>query len=180
VAGAVVVLALSACGDDRPGPVLPPVPSSGSASATASPAPSPSVRPTGTAEEQILGQYRRFWTEALPSALAAPEPERRDILRTVVAEPLLAELLRVARLFDVKNEVANGIPVLIHQTVSREAREAVVVGCVDMSTAVRTDRQTGKITYRGKPRDPTHAYFTVGSDGVWRVYSLDEPEGSRC
>jgi hypothetical protein len=171
----VAVLGAAGCSGDQKGPVDPPVPSS-SVSAT----PSASASPTGTAEEQILAQYRRFWTEALPATFTAPIDQRREVLEPVAADPLLPELLRLANGFDDKNEVASGTPVVLKQTVSRSGGEAVVSGCLDMRPAIRADRTTGRVTYRGKPRDPNQAYFKLAADGTWRVYALDERPGSEC
>jgi hypothetical protein len=180
VAGAVVVLALSACGDDRPGPVLPPVPSSGSASASASPAPSLSVRPTGTAEEQILGQYRRFWTEAYPAMIVAPATERSGILQPYVTEPLLGALLETARQFDRRNEESVGAPELSQLVVSRRAGEGVVVGCVDFTHVPLVNRSTGEVIDDKPLHVGSEMHLRRGRDGLWRGYRLFQPEGSRC
>jgi hypothetical protein len=175
VAGAVLVLGASGCtGDSGKGPVDPPLPPSTPAS------PVPSVSPTGTAEDQILAQYRRFWTETLPAVFAAEPNQRRAALGPVAADPLVPELLRLARGFDDKNEVASGTPVVLQQMVSRSGREAIVFGCLDMRMTIRTDRATGRVTFRGQSRDPDQAYFKIGDDGIWRVYALDQRPGSKC
>ncbi|HEY0357969.1 MAG TPA: hypothetical protein VGD11_05275, partial [Mycobacteriales bacterium] len=85
VAGAFVVLVAGGCSGDGKGPVDPPPPSTASVT--------PSAPPTGRAEEQILAQYRRFWTETLPAAQAAPAERRRTILAEVAMEPALSFLL---------------------------------------------------------------------------------------
>jgi hypothetical protein len=131
-------------------------------------------------EEQILAQYRRFWTETLPAIFAAPPDQRVHILEPVAADPLLPELLRLANGFDEKDQVASGTPVVLKQVVSRKGREASVFGCLDMRPAIRTDRTTGRVTYRGRPRDPNQAYLRLDADGTWRLYALDERPGSKC
>jgi hypothetical protein len=174
VAGAVVVLGASGCTTDGKGPVDPPAPSSSAASVT------PTSSPSGTVEEQILAQYRRFWTETLPALFAARVEDRTALLRPVVTDPLLPALLRTAGDLDRKGQQATGFPILITQSVSRRGSEAIVVGCMDSSKASVKDRATGQEITRGRPRDPTEAFFKVGNDGVWRVYSLNERKGSRC
>lgn len=177
VAGAVVVLGAAGCSGDAKGPVDPPIPSATSSTASVA----PTASPTGTAEEQILAQYRRFWTEALPAAFEAPSDRRRNVLEAVTTDPLLPELLRLAAGFDDNNQVASGTPVVLKEVVSRSSRlEAVVFGCLDMRLAIRTDRTSGRVIYRGQRRDPNQAYFRLGTDGAWRAYALDERPGSKC
>jgi hypothetical protein len=176
IAGAVVVLDVTGCSGDGKGPVDPPVPSATSSAASVA----PTASPTGTVDEQILAQYRRFWTETLPAVFAATPDQRRHVLEPVAADPLLPELLRLAREFDDNNEVASGSPVVLKQMINRRGREVIVFGCLDMRPAIRTDSATGRVTYRGKPRDPNQAYFRAGADGTWRVYALDERPGSKC
>jgi hypothetical protein len=138
------------------------------------------VRPTGTAEEQILGQYRRFWTETYPTVFSAPADERRALLSPVVGEPLLSELLRIASERDRAGKSTRGTPVLTEPVVSREGGLAVVSDCVDLTDVVLVDRSTGAVTEDGPDRKPTDTYLRRGSDAVWRVYSLNEPRGYRC
>jgi hypothetical protein len=142
--------------------------------------PSPSAKPTGTAEEQILAQYRRFWTDAFPRAFAAPADQRRTILSPVVTETLLSELLRVAREIDEKGQISKGVPVLLEQAVTRERANAVVLGCLDMSAVVEIDEATGKVVHRGPPTDSTTTFMKRERDEVWRAYALGEPTGSPC
>jgi hypothetical protein len=154
--------------------VDPPAPPTASASAT------PSEPPTGTAEEQILAQYRRFWTEAYPAVFAAPSAKRRLILEPVVDDPLMAELLRIARGYDRRNKESSGTPVLIAPEVILKGHQAVVAGCVDMTSVILRDRTTGKITDQGPLRIASETYFKDDSHGAWQAYALNEPRGKSC
>ncbi|MCW2609351.1 MAG: hypothetical protein JWM15_597 [Cryptosporangiaceae bacterium] len=175
VAGAVLVLGASGCtGDSGKGPVDPPLPPSTPAS------PVPSVSPTGTAEDQILAQYRRFWTDIYPAVFLAPEVARRQILSPVVVDRLLSELLRIAGEFDRRNQQSTGRPVLSDEVVNRRAGVAVVAGCVDMTDVVLKDKSTGKVVDEGPMRAFTQTFFKVSDDGVWRAYALRDPPGARC
>ena len=176
IAGAVVVLDVTGCSGDGKGPVDPPVPSATSSAASVA----PTASPTGTVDEQILAQYRRFWTETLPAVFAASADERPAMLRPVVTDPLLPALIESADELDQQGRLSTGSPVLIRQSVTRRGSEAIVVGCMDSSRARVTDRATGRPITRGRRRDPTETYFKLENDGVWRVYSLNEPKGTRC
>jgi hypothetical protein len=177
VAGAVVVLGASGCSRDDKGPVDPPTQPSPTVSAVS---PSLTPSPTGTAEEQILAQYRRFWTETLPMALAAPAVERPRVLAPVVSDPLVPELLRVASLFEKRNQRPTGSPNLIRQAVYRKGSSAIVVGCIDESGFFLTDKATGETSGRGRARAPSQTRLKKGTDGVWRVYSVKDLAGQRC
>jgi hypothetical protein len=178
VAGAVVVLVLAGCGDDSPGPVLPPVPSSGSPSASASR--SPSAKPTGTAEEQILAQYRRFWTEVYPAMMVAPAGQRRAILQQLITQPLLKALLETADEFDRRNQESRGAPQLSNIAVSRRGNEGMAVGCVDFTNVPLVDKRTGEIIENRPLRVSSQMNLKRGPDGVWRGYRHYEPREDRC
>jgi len=150
-------------------------------SASPSPSPSPSaVAPTGTAEEQILAQYRKFWTEALPAAFAAPAAQRRSILAPVVMDPLLKRLLEDVSALDAKHQTSRGRPTLVKHVVTRTGASATVFGCLDFSKTAIVDRSTGRIVEPGNPRYPLRTRFARGSDHVWRAVALDETEGAKC
>jgi hypothetical protein len=174
VAGAVVVLGASGCTSDGKGPVDPPVPSSAAVSVT--PRPSPS----GTVEEQILAQYRRFWTEALPAAEAAPPSRRTEILAAVVMEPALSYFVRGIAELDRVGERAYGHAVPVRETVKRRGSTALVTGCLDGSQAGRREAASGRILSRGVEREAVLVTLRAGSDEVWRVFQTGFPETSKC
>jgi hypothetical protein len=175
-----VVLGASGCTGGGPGPVDPPLPQSSESSTASSLQRSPVASPSGTAEEQILSQYRRFWIETYRSAFAAPSSRRASVLQPVVADPLRAELLRLAAAQDRLLRTSTGLPRLLRQVVSRNGGEAVVFGCLDMSGVVVVDRRTSKEVARGPSKGVTNTYFRRGADGVWRANALNQPVGAKC
>ena len=177
VAGILVALALSGCGDDPPGPVLPPLPPSASPSTSSSSA-SPSVRPTGTAEQQILAQYRRFWREMYTGVEAVRSGDRDAFLRPVVAEPLLSELLRVAREDEHKGVRLHGKPRILDPTLTRQGGEAVVSDCVDFTDVVLVGKSPPSEAAPQRKVIDTH--LRRAADGVWRVNSLNDVKDYQC
>jgi hypothetical protein len=174
-----MVLAVSGCTDEGPGPVLAPLPPS--ASPTRSPSPSPTqAKPTGTPEQQVLAQYRRFWTEIYVGVYSRPARDRKEFMSPVVTEPLLSELLRIARELDREGKTGRGTPVPLEPTLTREGHLAVVTDCLDVSSVVTVDRSTGNATHEGPNHRPVETYFRRGTDGVWRVESLNDPKGYKC
>jgi hypothetical protein len=175
VAGAVLVLGASGCtGDSGKGPVDPPLPPSTPAS------PVPSVSPTGTAEDQILAQYRRFWTETLPAAQSAPPEARRSILAAAAMEPALRSLLDGIRDLDRTGEKAYGHLVPVGETLKRRRDIALVTGCLDSSEAGTTDAKSGRVVSRGPGREAVLVTLKAGEDSVWRVYQTGFPKDQRC
>jgi hypothetical protein len=148
--GIAAILVVPGCADEGPGPVLPPVPPSQSPSASSSPSPT-HVTPTGTAEQQILAQYRRFCTKTYPAFFAVPAEQRAALLSPVVTEMLLSELLRGARELDRQGRRSTGTPVLLSEAVTRDGANAVVFGCLDMSDVVVINTQSGEVVGTGQP-----------------------------
>jgi hypothetical protein len=176
VAGAVVVLGVAGCSGHERGPVDPPVPPT--APTTASGA--PSVSPTGTVEEQILAQYRRFWTETLPAAQAAPVERRKAILAEAAMEPALSFLLDGILELDRSGERAYGHLIPAGETVKRLRGTALVTGCLDSSHAGTIDAESGRVLAKGPGREQVLVTLKVGSDSAWRVYQTGFPDGRRC
>jgi hypothetical protein len=139
------------------------------------------VRPTGTAEQQILAQYRRFWREMYTGVEAVRSGDRDAFLRPVVAEPLLSELIRVARERDRKGTQLRGTPAVIDPVVTRQGGSAVVSDCVNLTDVVLVNRSTGKVVGgQGTDRRAIDTYLRRGADAVWRVYSLNDVKDFEC
>ena len=173
IAGAVVVLGVTGCSGDGTGPVDPPVPTTATVT--------PSASPTGTAEEQILAQYRRFWTETLPAAQAASgDRERTRILAPVVMEPALRLLIGGMAKLDRQGQQAYGQDVPIREVVERQGGTALVTGCLDSSQTGVADRATGERLTVGVPTNPVLVTLKRGDDAVWRVFGTRFPGGRRC
>jgi hypothetical protein len=176
---AVTVLAVPGCTDEGPGPSLAPLPPTSSKSSSPSPSPT-QAKPTGTAEQQILAQYHRFWTEIYVGVYSRPARDRKNFMSPVVTEPLLSELLRIAGEVDRKGLLGQGTPVPLAPAVSREGGFAVVSDCVDLTDVVTVDRTTGKVTHAGPDRRAIETYLGRGADGVWRVRALNDLKDSKC
>jgi hypothetical protein len=177
-AGTAVVLGAAACSGGDPGPVPPPVPPASTGSGATS---SPQVSPTGTVEEQIIAQYRRFWLEALPAAQAAPPDRRKAILAPVATEPALSFF--VAGIYHDEEEMGQktyGHFIPLTETVKRRGGVALVTGCIDTSKAGKKDATTGRILTRGSGREAMLATLLRGSDSVWRISETGFPKETRC
>jgi hypothetical protein len=139
------------------------------------------VSPTGTVEEQILGQYRRFWTEALPAAQAASDDRgRSQILAPVAMEPALTLLIRGMAKLDREGQRAYGHDVPLRESVERQGSTALVTGCLDSSRTGVADRATGERLTVGVPTNPVLVTLKRGADGLWRVFGTKFPGGHRC
>jgi hypothetical protein len=179
VAGAVVVLGASGCtGGSGKGPVDPPVLSPTPSSPAASIAPTGS--PTGTVEEQILAQYRRFWTDVLPTAEAAAPSQRKSILATVAMEPALSFFVDGIAELDRAGQRGYGHAVPVTETLKRRGGTALVTGCLDGSQAGRRDGASGRILTRGAKSEVVLVTLKVGDDKLWRIYQTGFPETAKC
>jgi len=177
---------LAGCNDGPGKPADVPTRGAGATSATpvsVSPSPSPSpssVTPTGTVEEQILAQYRKFWTEALPAASAAPAAQRRAILSPVAGEPALSRLLGVMSKLDAEGKRAYGRMISLQPTVQRGGAVALVRSCFDSSGSGELDIKTGRKLTVGPKRELILTTLKRSPDGSWRVTSIGQPKDSSC
>jgi hypothetical protein len=139
------------------------------------------VSPSGTAEEQILAQYRRFWTDSLPSAQAASDANTRSrLLAPTVMEPALSLLVEGMAGLDRKGKRAYGYDIPLREVIERKGDTALVTGCLDSShTGVKEDRTGRKLTV-GVPTNPVFVTLKRASDRIWRVYGTQFPGGRRC
>jgi hypothetical protein len=133
-----------------------------------------------TAEQQILAQYRRYWTTAFPAAAAAPRAGRRAILQPVVTEPGLSTTLAWLMGLDGAGESVYGRAAPITQTLEEQGELVLARGCLDSSQTGKLQARSGKIITRGLRREAVLMWFKLDSDGVWRVYGSYFPKGARC
>lgn len=177
----VAVLAVSGggCnGDDKDRYGKPPSdgPPTTASSGSASPSPSASL----TDEQQILAQYRKFWTEALPKAFAAVPSARRSVLTSATMDPELSVLLQNMAIQDNAGERGYGSSIPLRQTVETNASVSLVRGCLDSRDAGVLSVKTGKKLTRGPAQNPVLVNLKRGSDRVWRVSFVSYPGGSKC
>jgi hypothetical protein len=96
----------------------------------------------------------------------------------VVAEPLLSELLRIAREDERKGVRLRGRPELLDPTLTRQRGEAVVSDCVDFTDVVLVGASTPRET--GPQRKVIDTHVRRDADGAWRVFSLDDVKDYEC
>jgi hypothetical protein len=136
--------------------------------------------PTGTAEEQVVALYRRYFTTALPAAAAAPRAERRAILEPLMGEPGLSGALALLLSIDRAGQRLYGQAVPVSHVVQLRDGAAVLKGCINSYEMGRIDVATGKYVTRGQPREAVLMTFKRGEDGTWRVYGAYFPKDPRC
>jgi hypothetical protein len=161
VLGALALAVLPACGGSEP------------------PA-EPSASKSASAEDQILGQYRKLWTETLPAATAADADARQAILAATLTEPALTRALAGLARLDQNGQTQYGHDVPLRQTVRRAGRNAVVTGCLDSSKAGAVDRKTGRKVNRGSATNPVTVTFVQDPDGVWRASTTTFANTKTC
>lgn len=149
---------------------------SGSSAAPSSPDPSAAGPPS----QQVLAQYRAFWS-VLPAASAAPAGERQAMLAPYAADPELTSVLQGMREADHQGTVFYGrdVPRPTIRSVSSVQGIAVIRDCQDSSHAGNKDRRTGRRLTVGVARHLVVATMNLGPDGRWRVASVSY-EKSKC
>jgi hypothetical protein len=177
-AAVTLLFVLLASGCTNAGGVIRETPTAGTTSGAASPLSSPS--PTATSEaSRILAQYRAFW-QALTPASEAPAEERRQMLEPYATDPELTRALSGMRASDNLGQVLYGQVVARPQITKIDRGLASLRDCQDASEAGRKQRDTGRIITRGTSSDVALVTMKRGSDGVWRVATVEYPRGARC
>jgi hypothetical protein len=139
---------------------------------------SPAVSATPTTEqERILAQYRGYWA-ALSPASEAPVAQRKGILEPYATDPALSTALRGIRAAENLGQVYYGVIATHPEITKLTGGDASVRDCQDASKAGRKERDTGKIVTRGTTHDLALVTLKRGSDGVWRVATVDYPGGA--
>jgi hypothetical protein len=142
----------------------------------------PAVEPTKSvsAEDQILGQYKKLWTETLPQATAAAANARKKILAATLTEPALSRALAGLTKLDQNGQTQYGKDVPLRQSVRRSGKTAVVTGCLDSSQVGAVDRRNGRKINKGPATNPVTVTFTEGPDGVWRASNTEFRNTQKC
>jgi hypothetical protein len=185
VAGAVIVLVLGGCSTSAATPEGTPTPAvpvgSTSASASASPtAVSSQIASTGTAEEEILAEYRRLWRQVIPAAAAAKPADRRALLEPVLMDPALSEHLAWLIKLDRAGQKSVGRSEPLAEVIQRQGDTAVVKGCLDSSNVATVEVESGTYVGRGLPHEIVVVTFERADDGKWRVSGWKFPKDPRC
>jgi hypothetical protein len=138
------------------------------------------VSPIGTEEQQIVAQYVKFWTKALPAAFAATAPRRKSILAPTTANPQLDLLLNNMAALDASGERGYGTDVPLDQSVRRDAGSAIVRGCLDSTKSGIADDRTGELVTRGVRQNPVQVSMSKNFDGIWRISAVIYTGGRSC
>jgi hypothetical protein len=183
VAGALIVLVLGGCStshatpEGTPTPAVPVTSTSVSASPTAV---SSQVASTGTAEEEILAEYRRLWRQVIPAAAAAKPADRRALLAPVMMDPALSEHLAWLIKLDRAGQKSVGRSEPLTEVIQRQGDTAVVKGCLDSSNVATVEVESGAYVGRGLPHEVVVVTFERADDGKWRISGWKFPKDPRC
>jgi hypothetical protein len=165
---------LVACTSETP----PQVPSPTSLS-VASTSPTTAARPSApTEDQQVLRQYAAFWT-VITSASQAAASRRPALLAPYATEPELSRLLRGLLATDAAGQRQYGAAIPRARVVSIRGATASVADCQNAAGAGLASRTTGERLTRGVVRNPVNATLLRGSDGRWRVSTVEFTKG-RC
>ena len=145
------------------------------ATVSAAPAPmsaSPSPTTTASDADAILAAYREFFARQTEISLA-PKEQRRVLLEPFTTNPALDRVLRGMFAAGALGEVGYGAPKVAPTVHNIDGDDATVKDCQDTSKTGRKKRESGKITTRGLAGDNVTTQMRRGTDGVWRVASVD-------
>jgi len=143
---------------------------------TTSATPTPSSMPT-TEAQRVLAQYNAFWKILTPVSQASFE-QRPAMLKPYATQPVLSRTLRGMRASDNLGQVGYGEIVTRPKIVKIEEGVATIRDCQDASRHGRKQRDTGKVVTRGTEHDLAIVTVKRGSDGIWRVATVDYPGGA--
>lgn len=141
---------------------------------------SASGAPSGTDDERVLHQYRKFWTSTLPAAYAAPAGKRQAVLGRVVTAELVAPLMERISKLEATGRTAYGSDSPISEQIEYSKRVGgyvLVRGCLDSSRTGVAELTSGRILTVGVPHNPVRVNLRRTADGEWLVSSLHFPGG---
>jgi hypothetical protein len=153
-----------------------PVPTSVAASGPTATATGTPGRSTVPVADQVLAQYTAFWTVITPAS-RAPAARRRAILAPYATDPELSRLLRGLVAAEAVGEGQYGAEVPRARVTSVRGDTAAVIDCQDASNAGKLSLETGKKLTRGVARNPVNATLRRGTDGRWRVATVEFTRG---
>jgi hypothetical protein len=159
ISGALTLLGVPACGEpaaerDKPKPV--------------------------PADQQILAQYRKLWTETIPAATAATASARKPILAATMTDPALSDVVTRYQNLEKAGRRSYGRIIPLRQAVTVSGKTAVVDGCLDESNSGVANRKTGQKLTKGVATSPVRLTFVEGPDGLWRVSKTAFPVSKSC
>jgi hypothetical protein len=169
-----LLAALAACGSDERAGSLPadaPRPSDRSYSPT-------TPRPTTSADEQILAQYKRYLAALFTARTAAPGTRER-LLGAVAGEPLRRRIVKNMKAQDDQGVTFWGSPpTILSATVTITGQEAQIHSCLDDSSHGQLDTASKAKLTIGPPRNPSIAKLSKREQGPWLVTAIAYPGGT--
>jgi hypothetical protein len=162
IPGALALLGVAACGGPAPGGDKPKPPAA------------------AAADQQILAQYRKLWTQTIPAATAAKAGARRSILAVTMADPALSDAVKGYEQLDRKGQRYYGREIPLRQSVSVSGKTGVVRGCLDSSRSGAADASTGRKLNRGVSTNPVTVTFQQATNGVWRASGFKWDNTKKC
>lgn len=181
---AVLLLCVTACGDDSDGLDLSEPTTQATSTATTAVTPSTTPTPSDSTpvnpeEQQILAQYRAFYA-AVDAANADPA-KVRDLLAPVATDAQLEQAASAVLGTSVAGETVYGEVVLNPRVASIDSDVAFVHDCQDTSKTGRSGPDGNALTV-GLPEDSIKTTMTRGADGIWRASATEavQPENLYC
>ena len=184
-------LALTGCargtGVDSSGGPLPSTTSGMTPSSSSSVPPNPQTTPTSPSSQSIsaltasaiLTQYRAFFAALTPASKATPAV-RYAMMKKVSAEPELTRLLGGIAAAQRVGEVFYGEDLVRPQIIRVSGVHATLRDCADTSQHGRLKIATGKRVTVGYKNDLAIVTMIHGSDGVWRVATVESKPAGSC
>ena len=127
----------------------------------------------------VLTQYRAFFAALTPASKATPAV-RYAMLRKVATEPELTRLLGGIAAAQHVGEVFYGRDLVRPQIVRVTGMNATLRDCADTSQHGRLKVATGKRVTVGYKNDLAIVKMIRGSDGVWRVATVESKPAGSC
>ena len=154
--------------------------SSPSAATTRSPsvAPTPVPKPL-TEKQKVLAGYEAFWESFGPLGQMSAA-ERPAALRAVAVEPLIAATLKELARRDAANQVSYGRTGTRPEVSLLQGASAAVRDCQNTSASGLMDKTTGKKLTVGVPAYLRLSEMKRGTDGVWRITTINAYPNAKC
>lgn len=129
-------------------------------------------------EQQILAQYRAFFTTLTPASKATAAG-RFMMMQKVATDPALTRVLGGIAAAQHAGEVYYGQDLVRPELTKVVGMTAMLRDCQDSSGAGRLKTSTGKKVTVGRKNDLAIVTMKRGPDGVWRVSTVTyKPAGS--
>lgn len=128
-----------------------------------------------------MAQFRKFWTDALPKASAAPAAQRRAILEPVATDPALSQLVDTMRGQEQDGYRGYGVDIVLSAAIEGREKSLVLVrACLDSSNTGLVEVKTQRKVSPGRSKNPVRVNLKPDQIGTWRVSYIDVIEDGTC